>query len=337
MYHRFCGMTIIAVLMLFFLGGLVRVTESGMGCPDWPKCFGSWVPPTSEASLPDNYKALFEDKRQSKIDRLVTFLNKIGMTNKAEAIAGNDGLLQAHAYSFPKAYTEYINRLFGALTGIFALLASWFSLKYFTADRPKMVFTLLGLFFIILNGWLGSLVVDTNLFPGMVTVHFVIAFLAVASFLVAYYRGKQAINTAPTGVQSALLIFAFALGVIQLLSGTLVREVADAVAMTGVLINTENYPLLGNSFQYHRFAAFALFVTLLLVWILGKKSQGRRSINRFYVAMMALTLLQIITGVLNIRMSFPPVVQLIHVVAGSLVLTGLIFTAIQESKSKTAL
>ena len=40
-------------------GGTVRATGAGMGCPDWPLCFGKFIPPTSEAELPENWEKFY--------------------------------------------------------------------------------------------------------------------------------------------------------------------------------------------------------------------------------------------------------------------------------------
>lgn len=319
------------------MGGLVRVTGAGMGCPDWPKCFGEWIPPTSEAQLPDNYKEVYITKRKSKVERLITFLEKVGMHDKALKIQKKQGLFEPHVYSFSKAYTEYGNRLVGVLTGIFALLTVFFSVTFFKKAFWKMGFAFIGLFFIIYNGWLGSIVVDSNLFGGMVTIHFVIAFFAVLFFMLAFYHGKESLATTNTDGKRLLWIsLALVLGIVQLISGTLVREQAEILAGLNTIISINNFELLGSNFNLHRLTAPILAV--IIIWVLFKNRNiaSRKKINTFYLACLILLLLQVLTGVLNVRFNFPPMAQLAHVVLGSVLLTGLIFISIHEFKVKTS-
>ncbi|HLA98724.1 MAG TPA: COX15/CtaA family protein, partial [Anaerolineales bacterium] len=41
----------VAVFLLIVVGGVVRVTASGGGCPDWPTCFGSFTPPVERSAV----------------------------------------------------------------------------------------------------------------------------------------------------------------------------------------------------------------------------------------------------------------------------------------------
>ncbi|MBI1305449.1 MAG: hypothetical protein GC181_02415 [Bacteroidetes bacterium] len=334
LFHRFCGLSILGIIVLFFLGGLVRVTGSGMGCPDWPKCFGKLVPPSSEADLPENYKEIYLEKRKSKVEKLIQFLERIGMHKRAEDISNTTWLFEPHAFSASKAYTEYINRLWGAITGLFAIGTVVFGAGLIRQDFWKFGYAFLGFFFTGYNGWLGSLVVDTNLFGGMVTIHFVLAFLALFFFMLAYTRRRESIASTGAKGRKALIIAALLLAFFQLISGTLVRESVDLMNRMDYTLSESTMSLLGSKFALHRILAPVLAMVLLVIWYRDRNRRNRTSIQKYYLAVLAFVAIQIITGTLNIRWSLPSWSQLIHIVTGSLTLTGLIYIAIQEFKVK---
>ena len=81
--------TLISCYLLILAGSIVRASGSGLGCPDWPTCFGRIIPPTSVEELPQNYQELF-------------------------AIGGQS----LEKFNALKTWTEYLNRLLGVIVGI---------------------------------------------------------------------------------------------------------------------------------------------------------------------------------------------------------------------------
>ena len=149
--------------MLFVIGGLVRSTGSGMGCPDWPKCFGQYVPPLSENELPDDYEEYYKKQRVTKTKRFTQLLQLFGFSDKANQIQQATQLNESHKFNVVKAYVEYINRLWGALTGLIVFICTVLSLYYLNKNLRVFIFTLLGFLAVFFNALLGAVVVNINL------------------------------------------------------------------------------------------------------------------------------------------------------------------------------
>jgi len=138
-FIRLNWLALILVYLVIIAGSVVRTTGSGMGCPDWPKCFGQWVPPTSESQLPENYREIYGDKRVAKVEKFARFLSVIGMSETAERIQKDPQTYEELPFNAGSTWTEYINRLMGFLAGNAMLLAFlWLLLKY-RKDRRLVV------------------------------------------------------------------------------------------------------------------------------------------------------------------------------------------------------
>jgi heme a synthase len=109
------------VILLILVGGIVRGTGAGMGCPDWPKCFGQYIPPTQVEELPVGYQTLFLERRLKKNERLAKMLDRFGATAVADQIRNDPSVREAEPFNALKTWIEYVNRLLGALTGLFVL------------------------------------------------------------------------------------------------------------------------------------------------------------------------------------------------------------------------
>ncbi|MBV9933623.1 MAG: COX15/CtaA family protein, partial [Actinobacteria bacterium] len=51
---RLARLSLVTTILTFLLataGGLVRATDSGLGCPGWPTCYGRWIPPANHHAI----------------------------------------------------------------------------------------------------------------------------------------------------------------------------------------------------------------------------------------------------------------------------------------------
>jgi len=134
-YRRIGFITCSSVFLLFLFGGLVRATGSGMGCPDWPRCFGLWAPPTCDCDLPANYEQLFLEKRLAKVKRFAQTLERFGLNQQAQTLRENPYVDLPEKFDPIKAWIEYINRLFG----VFSVFAATPLCSLHSVTRPSLL------------------------------------------------------------------------------------------------------------------------------------------------------------------------------------------------------
>ena len=316
-FNRFCLLSAVSVFLLFVLGGLVRSTGSGMGCPDWPKCFGKMIPPGDESQLPENYKEQFLEKRLKKAERFTSLLNNLGFKDLAEKVMNDPRLKIAHPYNRQTAYIEWTNRLFGVLTGVFAILALISGFVRRRENRKAFMWALFGTFWVVFNGWLGSVVVDTNLVPGIVTAHYAAAYLALAGFIFAL--------SGYTGFHIGKFQYRFLIGILVLLFieiflGTTTREIIDALKQKDrfeLKIATVWIP--GYLFLSHRIIGIAVFILNLVLLYVFKRSHVAHELFRLQAIVVFLLALQVGSGFANIIYDIPALVNVIHISASAAV------------------
>ena len=317
--------TVASVYLLILVGGIVRSSGSGMGCPDWPKCFGSWVPPTRVGQLPADYKEIYTAQRVAKNKRLALTLERLGFQQVAGQIFAHPTQYIETDFNAVKTWIEYVNRLIGALIGVFVFLTVALALPYWRRDRPVFWLSLGAFLLTGVQGWLGSLVVSTNLLPVMVTIHMGLALVIVAMLIYAVERSQRRAGSglaaslpAEDGTLTNWLALAAVLTFGQIVLGTQVREQVDMVASASNYLHRDTWvEQLGSVFRWHRtFSAVLLFVSL---YVTHRLYQTRRAgLRRLAVAIIGLVGAEIVAGVTLAYFGLPALVQPIHLTIGTL-------------------
>ena len=316
-------LTIVAVYFLILVGGIVRSTGSGMGCPDWPKCFGSWVPPTKVEELPSNYLEVYRDGRIEKNKRLAVSLSKMGFTEVANQLINNPGAHIETEFNVTKTWIEYVNRVLGALIGIFIFLTLGFSFAYYRHDKTVIWLSLLSVILVGFQGWLGSIVVSTNLLPVTITLHMALALVLVGILIYAIARSQASTlkeRTFPySGFVYMMLWFVVFLSFFQTLLGTQVREMIDQIAFNNNYQNRSTWiSQLDISFYIHRsFSSLVLVANVYVAFRLFKLKDGL--LNRLLLGLVLLVVLEIVFGILMANFSIPAVLQPLHLVTATII------------------
>ncbi len=299
LFRRLTFFTVITVYLLIAAGGIVRSTGSGMGCPDWPKCFGSWVPPTAAYQLPSDYKELYGAKLKGEVE-----------------------------FNIIKTWTEYVNRLLGVFTGLLIFATLLAAITYLRSSKSNLFHASLVAFILVgFQGWLGSKVVSTELHPLMVTLHMIVAIIIVFVLLYILFKSYPdtftsiKVKNVPKLKQLTLLAIVLSFG--QVLLGTQVREVMDGVISDlGYAARSQWINSLGVPFYIHRsFSIIVLGINALLVYKL-KHAQKTKFVRLLSRGILVVVVFEILTGVVMAYFAVPSFAQPVHLTL-AIVLLGM--------------
>lgn len=296
-FRRISMITVCAVYFLILVGGIVRASGAGMGCPDWPTCFGQWIPPTEESQLPSNYHEIYSQRGYAD-------------TN----------------FNVVKTWTEYVNRLIGVSIGLLILSTVWFSRHFLKSDKRIFYVSLGALLLVAFQGWLGAAVVASNLKPFMITLHMLLALVIVALLIYATSRAQRDyFARLDLGQRSesfnTVLLAAMGMTLIQVMMGTQIRETVDLLAHQYDYAQrnlwVEKLPLI---FDVHRY--FSWLILLVNGWLAWQLWRGPAKGSPLFPAAIALVVLVVAAigiGLALDKLHIPAYAQPLHLLTANLI------------------
>lgn len=311
--HRLAWIALLSLILLVVAGATVRVTGSGLGCPDWPTCWGCLIPPTSVDQI--------------DVDKLDLEKFKKHATRKGidpETITRETVL---DSFNPVHTWIEFTNRLATLPLGfatLFLFLFSWF--KRFSRGSHKGWITGLSFFCladVIANAIMGAIVVRSGLQPGIITLHMALAFLLIVVLITVIWLSRPESSAAATVSRSArkrltfvsLIFFACLFG--EGLMGSQLREQTDEMQIAAEAqdgIEREDWAEQLSTtwiFKIHRTFSWTLLITsgLLFYWVTRDQTWTAPEPKLIFGMVIAMMLMGIVLGHIKIY----PIVQVLHV------------------------
>ena len=277
--------------LIIFVGGMVRVSGAGMGCPDWPKCFGRWIPPTNVSQIPD--------------------------------------YIDPAKFNIVLAWIEYLNRLFGVLVGLSIFITLVLGFKYHS-NIPRIKWPLLAAFLLTLfQGWLGSVLVNTVLNPITITLHLLFALVILVLLIYiaqqAYYLKNQLAESKsiyPKKMKIVFTLIAVTL-LVEIILGTEIRGGLEIMRKENPMIQSDFLLKMLGPFKYAH-TILGIFITILttyMLYLITKKSINPSPLMvQTGMGIVVLIFLQIVLGEMLVFLEFIPLIQLFHLWIASWIL-----------------
>ncbi len=304
-FRKSVVITIAITYFLILVGALVRATGSGMGCPDWPKCFGQYIPPTDISELPTNYKEIFKVEGKTIAD-----------------------------FNAFHTWVEYLNRLLGVVEGLVILIMCSLAFRLRKEFKKIWISSIFSLLLVLFIGWVGSKVVSSNLAPIKITAHMVLAMLL--SFVLIGTYSLTFVNAKIERIKQAKFLFnisliLFILTLVQILSGTQVRQQVDEIAIK--LQNTHREVWVENLnliFDVHKVLASLITVIFIAVYFYFR-SKVNKQIKRLLLQNTMIVLIEFLLGNI-LAFAMPAFAQPIHLLFATILSGSLFYTLVVINK-----
>ncbi|MES2661533.1 MAG: COX15/CtaA family protein [Verrucomicrobiota bacterium] len=315
-FQKLATAALISVLVLMFVGAIVRVTGAGMGCPDWPTCWGCLIPPTKVEQV--DFAKLPIEKFQRKAERM----GRDPATISEESLRAE--------FNPRHVWTEFLNRLASLPVGFFSLAT--FIAGFWQRSKRPLVFWMAfaSLITVLVNAWMGARIVYSGLAPGQITLHLALAMALLGMLVYCAWRGTDTpwrigMESKPlaklrVGV-TMLLLAVIAEGIL----GSQVREMTDELAKIHANAARETWALeLEGSWIYlaHRSFSWALIGLAGWTWVMTTRHRrgGAGMVEKVVVVIL---LSQMILGLVMAQVHIYSWVQVLHVGLAAILLAFL--------------
>lgn len=275
----------LGVFGLFFLviaaGVTVRVLGAGMGCPDWPTCYGQLIPPTHESQLPPDYRERY-------------------------AVAGRP----AEPFDPRKTWAEYLNRMVSVLAGIGVVAMVGYALVYLRG-RPDILRWVIAVpVLLLIQALLGWRVVATYLAEHMITLHMLFSLLLTIAVLLAWantFLLRERPLPAEWRVYELLGWGSWLLLLVQVLLGASVRAVVSREGVDS--LSDQIVFLIHRSFSWFVLGGWAYYQ-----WRLFREPVRQPFARRWALWTLFALVVQVFSGAAMAYLAFSPILQVLHLV-----------------------
>jgi len=336
--YRKTIISIVIVYLVILAGGIVRMTGSGMGCPDWPKCFGFLIPPTERSQLEWKSNSEYNKNQIVIIDEKLFYAND-KFKSKSKFEMSNWSKYTKHDYSKFNVYhtwIEYINRLIGAIAGLSVLILFVNSLKFLKTKKIITGLSFLALIAIIFQAWLGKMVVDSNLTANTITIHMLMAIILLFilfSILAISNPNKKRVKISRN--ISILVLISIVLLLIQIITGTEVRKFIDIKMELLNYAEKERWiENISSSFSFHRSFSWAIIFVNSLIYYHARKLGLKLKIIHI---VNTLIFFQISSGIIMYYFHFPFSSQPIHLLISTMIISIQFYFLLLYKTSKNAI